>query len=34
MSKFDFFMWAVVGVLFAGLIGFVYFALLSLNFGG
>lgn len=34
MSKIDFLGWSVVVVLFVGLIGFVYFSLLSFHFGG
>lgn len=33
MSKFEIFSWAGVGALFFGLVGFVYFSLLSFTFG-
>jgi hypothetical protein len=34
MKKTDIFGWSVVVGLFVGLVGFVYFTLLSLHFGG
>lgn len=34
MQKIEFLGWLVVVGLFAGLVGFVYFSLLTLNFGG